>query len=574
MKKHLTLLLSIILVLIVLLTACTPGADTPSTAQTNTGQAQGAENTPQNTQSQEGAGNTISLSGYEFSTEPVTLTAWVDWPQSYGDWGEDLVSKWITDTVGVTIDLSFATTTTSEELNLMLISGEQLPDLIVAGGGGAVANTLVRQKYAAPLDVLAQEHFPAFMELLPGQMFEVYQEDDGHLYRTADWYADYDRMMEMQSEGYYVTDGSNQQFLLNRAIYEELGSPQIGTLADFREYMNAAKAAHPEIAQPLVIANVAWNDSQDTVNFIYRLHGGQDWLYADDSGNIQLALRDDRYKQSLQYINSLYRDGILNAEALEMAYETFESILAGCDTIAFSGQDFNWFGKVAGGDQLTGPIMPIDPPVAEGVNRGDLKFKSLLTSVGGSTAVFVTDGAVNEARAIEYLAFRYTDEAQTAERFGIQGETWEYAADGKQINWSQQYNDYIAEKDWYQMSLKFGPNNGTHSWFCTNAICKQESAEADYPVRAKSSEINAPYMQNERILDLTKVIKNDDVQMKYDQFLQLAGESIVQCIKAGDDAAFDSAYTQFLSTAENLGIADLEKYFTENYQKWLERGLS
>jgi hypothetical protein len=57
--------------------------------------------------------------------------------------------------------------------------------------------------------------------------------------------------------------------------------------------------AYPEVSYPLMLANIGWNDSQDSVNFIYRLYGGQDWLYPDNSGNIQLCIRDPDTKKPL-----------------------------------------------------------------------------------------------------------------------------------------------------------------------------------------------------------------------------------------------------------------------------------
>ncbi|MDR1668738.1 MAG: hypothetical protein LBR76_02115 [Oscillospiraceae bacterium] len=520
-------------------------------------------------------GSTITLSGYEFNTEPVTLTAVVDWPQSFGNWGDDSVTRWITDTVGVTIDITWATTTTGEELNLLLAGGEQLPDFIVTGGGGATAQTLFREQYVAALDELAAQYFPGFTDLLPDKMYEAFQEDDGHLYRTADWFADYDKMMQMRDEGFYVTDGGNQQFLLNRPIYEELGSPSVNTLDEFRAYLNAAKEAHPEIGYPLMMANVAWGDGQDTVNFIYRLFGGQDWLYPNAAGSIELCLRDPRYKSALQYLNGLYNDGLIKDDNFAMAQETFDSTLAGSNLIAFSGSDFNWFGKVPGGETLDGPCLPIMPPNDVSINREDIKLKSLLSGVGGGTATFISADAVNAARAIEYIAFRYTDEAQTAERYGIQGEAWEYDTDGKQIVWTQAYNDIVATDGWLEMSKLYGCNNGTHSWFITNAICKLESGKADYPVRAlsQSDAVNQTFCQNERIFDLTKVIKNDDIQMKYEQLMMLVEESVVSCIRAGSESDFNAAYDSFVSTAESLGLADIEAYFTESYQKWESLGM-
>ncbi|MEG1516374.1 MAG: extracellular solute-binding protein, partial [Clostridia bacterium] len=404
----------------------------------------------------------IMLSGHEFNTEPVALTAYVDWPNSFGAWGEDMVSKWITDNYGVSVDITWATTATSEELNLMMASGEPLPDFVIAQTGSAVARTLVREGFVEPLDELAKKYCPAFLELLPDEMYEIYEEPDGHLYHTVDWFADTKRLQALIEErGDLVQiSGGNQTFMLNREYYEALGSPKVDTLEELKAYLKLAYETYPDIRMPLVLANTTWNDSQDAVNYFYRLRGGQEWLYPDETGAIKLCLDDPAYKLALKDLNDLYQEGIINKETLTITNDTFTTILSDCATFAFCGQDYNWFSKVPGGDQESGPILPILAPMAEGLTREKdltLKFGDI-ASPGGTTAVFISVDSPNKARAIEYMAFKFTDEAQIAERYGIEGVTYEYKDDGT-IMWTQEYNDYLAAHGWVDMSKKYGPNN-------------------------------------------------------------------------------------------------------------------
>lgn len=523
-------------------------------------------------------GNTVTLSGYEFSTEPVTLTAFVNWPNVYGEWGEDMVTQWITETCGVSIDIQWATTTTSEELNLMLASGDPLPDLIVTTKGSATANTLIRDELAEPLDVLAEKYFPGFMELLPDQMYEIYAEDDGHLYYTVDWFADTARLEALIEErGDLVQiSGGNQTFLLNETYYEELGSPEIDTLEQFMDYLRLAHETYPEVRVPFTLANVIWDNGQDAVNYFYRLHGGTEWLYENEEGTISICIEDPAYKAALQDMNALYRDGVITDEALTLSYDDMTTILTDCDTFAYCGQDYSWFSKVPGGDTEEGPILPILAPMAEGLNREEdlqLKFGDI-SSAGGTTAVFVTIDSPNKARAIEYLAFRFTDEAQLAERYGIEGVTYEWNDDGT-ISWTDEYTNYLNEYGWTEMSKKYGPNNGVHSWFCTNYICKLESPESDYWVRAYNGDLHEPYMESERLLELTKIIdgNDDDIQMIYDRFTTHANESVIACITAESDEEFESAYNNYVETAKTIGLDKLEEYFTANYNDLIAKGL-
>ena len=516
----------------------------------------------------------IEFDGVEFHTDPITFTAWMDWPNPYDPWGTDYVSKWITDTTGVSFDYTNATNGTSEELNLLLISGEKLPDFIMVSGFSPVAKTLVREGYVEPLDVLAEEYFPAFMDLLPGQMFELYSEDDGHLYRTADWYADPVAVKELYDKLGKSVGPGNQTICLNKTYYEELGSPAIDTLDDLYNYLLLAHETYPEIALPFALDSYTWDNATDVVNFIYRMYGGEEWVVPQEDGTIQLCLRDEKYKSALAYLNKLYRAGILNKQSFTDVYGTdgFNAQMAECKTFAFEGQDWRWFSLVPDGDKEGSPVWPIEVPVAEGVDRANVKTKGGWAAIGGNTAVFISTDCKDKARAIEYLAFRYTLECSKAERFGLEGVTRITNEDGS-VSWTDEYQNYVSEHGWSEMSRKYGCNNSVHSQFTTIYACSLESATGAYWVQTYNGTLNDKYAVNERLLDLTKIIKNDDIQMKYDQFVMHANESIVNCISAEDDASFEDAFEAYISGAETIGLTELEDYFTQNYKYWTDKGI-
>ncbi|MDR1703884.1 MAG: hypothetical protein LBS19_04260 [Clostridiales bacterium] len=523
------------------------------------------------------AGGTVTLSGVEFSTDPVTLTAYIDWPHSgegYG-WGQDMVSQWITETVGVTIDATHATTATGEELNLMLASGEKLPDLIVTNGFGTIVNNLIRQGYVLPLDEVAKEYFPAFLDLLPGGLYEVFQEDDGHLYRTADWFADSERILELvNSREDKAISGGDQTLCLNKKYYEQMGSPEINTLDDLRQYLLDCREKFPEVTSPFMPMRLMWDQATDTINFIYRCYGGQSWLWDDGSNTLQLCLRDPRYKEAMRFLNTLYQDGSLTDTTLGMSTEDQWTALETANLFAYVGQDWEWFSKIVGGSELSGPVLPVLAPMAEGVSRDDLKLRyNDIANLGGNTAVFISKDSENVARAIEYLAFEYSDEAALNNRFGLEGVAFEYVEDGG-VRWMQSLLDYQNEFGWSEMSKKYGPNNQTHSWFTTGYSMAMESPTGIYPVKLYNANLVAPYLKNERLFDLSKTIKDDDVRMKYDQFMQLTGEAQIAIITADDDAEFEAEFANFVSQAEALDIKSLEDYYTANYIKWQGRGFT
>ena len=508
-----------------------------------------------------------SKEGLSFQTYPCELTVWVNNPAGMpGDWGDDEVSAWIKETLNLDLDIMYATTGSSEELSAMIIGGQTLPDILLVDPNSAVARQLVEFGYVEPLNKLAAEYYPQFMDVLPYQMDAVYGYDDGNFYCTVPWYIDVKNVLAYREE-YNLTPGvGDQSVCLNREYYEQMGSPEIKTPDDLFEYLLECHQKWPEVSIPLIPYYVSWNQTKDAVNLFYRMYGGQDWLYADDSGNIQICLDDPKYKAALHMINKMYRNGLVTQEALGGDYAVITSNLRAKNCFAYMGQDWQWFSLLRDGDQLGSPCLPIQVPVVEGET---LKLKDLnLSNLGVGSGVFISTDCVNKQRAIEYLAFRSTEESQIAERFGMEGSAWERNPNDGLIKWTQEVKDYEAENGWTAGSQKYGYNNGVHGWFIESSVAMLESQESLYPIQKYNNEINGKFTVNERVIDLTKRIDDADMKIKYEDYVKIITEKMFLCMLAESQAEFETAYQDLLNASKSANEADLEAYFTNNYKKW------
>lgn len=509
----------------------------------------------------------VSKEGCSFQTYPCELTVWVNNPAGVpGDWGDDEVSAWIKETLNLELDIMYATTSSNEELSAMIIGGQTLPDILVVDPNSAVARQLVNFGYVEALDVLAAEYYPAFMELLPYQMDAVYGYENGHFYCTVPWYSDIKKLQKYREE-YNLAPGTGDQSLcLNREYYKQMGSPEIKTPDDLFDYLLECHKKWPDVAIPIIPYYVSWNQTKDAVNLFYRMYGGSDWLYADESDNIQICIDDPRYKAALQMMNKMYRNGLFTQEAFSGDYNVITSNLRTKNCFAYVGQDWQWFSLLRNGDQLDSPCLPIEIPCVEGET---LKLKDLgMSNLGVGSGVFISTDCVDKQRAIEYIAFRYTEESQIAERFGMEGSAWERNPNDGLISWTQEVKDYEAENGWSAGSQKYGYNNSVHGWFIEDSITKLESQESLYPIQKYNNELNGKYATNERIFDLTKRIDNSDMKIKYEDYVKIITEKLYLCLLAESEADFESAYNELVSSSKNANEADLEAYFTANYQKW------
>jgi putative aldouronate transport system substrate-binding protein len=516
----------------------------------------------------------VSIDGYQFHSNPVTLSVVADWPSPFGtSWGEDMVSQWISKTTGVTMDIKWATTGNGEEMTLLLVSGDKLPDFFLTGGGSSNERNLIRNEYVAALDLLAEKHYPDFLKILPGGLFDIYKESDGHLYRTADWYNDVDDIIAYKSSHPDLASGTGDQAVfISKKAYEELGSPPLNTLAQFRDYLNRAKNAYPE-AIPLVLYNMDLRNVKDAVNFFYRCYGGETYVYDPGDGTLKFCLRDPRYKSALKYLNQLYRDNVLTETNLFMDRNSVDTNLSRVNAIAYIGQGWEWYSKVQDGVAENSPLLPVAPPAGEGIAQQDIKLHTVDGQIGGNTSVLISADSENAARAIEYIAFAYTDTGKLYNRYGVKGVTWDYSPVDGLAKWTKEYKDYEAENGWTEMSKKYGPNNPVHSWFTSFNSALLESSEGARPIEVKGTPGYQKLFVNERIYDVSVIIDNDEMQMKFDQLMITVHENQMLCIMADSDARFEDAYRKYVSMAEGLNLASLENFYTGKYKSWLARGL-
>lgn len=151
---------------------------------------------------------------------PVTLDWYVNFSWFKTGWGENLVSKKITEETGVTVNFITPAGSETEKMNSM-ISADTLPDLVTLGWWEPQAQEMIEKGIVYPLNELADNYFPSFYDVIDRDSADWYTGADGNLYcypNSSYTPEDYDNMENI---------GSNQNFLVRKDIYEAIGC-QIG----------------------------------------------------------------------------------------------------------------------------------------------------------------------------------------------------------------------------------------------------------------------------------------------------------------------------------------------------------
>jgi len=158
-----------------------------------------------------------------YADEPITFEWYINYSWYTTPWGQNAVSKAITDETGVSVKFIVPTGSESQKLDAMIAS-DTLPDLITLGWWETQAQAMIDKDMVYALNQLADQYDPYFYQVVDDQVVSWYTKEDGNLYA----YPNSSYTPEDYEDGKNV--GSNQNFLVRKDIYEAIGSPDMTTI--------------------------------------------------------------------------------------------------------------------------------------------------------------------------------------------------------------------------------------------------------------------------------------------------------------------------------------------------------
>lgn len=560
MKKLISLALAVVL-----------AAGCMSGCVQNTDSGSSTESKAESTAAEDSAeGDTSSAPQTEGGDKsPVTLSAFIDSvanPPNW-KWGDDPTSKKITEMTGVTIENTYATTDDHTELNLLLASGEKLPDFIVASSVGSVRRALVDQGFVQPLNKLAEEHDPGFMETLPQDMDKVYQEQDGNFYVTTSWFGDASKYDDQ-----ILNTRGSVSISIKKEWLEEIGSPEIKTLDDYANALLAIKEKHPEVKHPIFDQEATYPErSAGLLNVLARAYGATNNFFHWDGDKVSMVFMQDYYKDAMKAYNDLYRKGLVNAERYAYKPDQVKGVYQAQDLASFVGYYWTLIDGIGNThDQI---YQTIEFPLPEGKTAEDLKIHDDYFGVG-SSGVYISKDTEHPDRAIQYLNFMQGKDGQLLQRYGVEGITWTPDEDGRPVDTQAKIDAQANGED--QLQREYGVYNYNFSWLTSNWILCYGAVGTytNFPCMLPDFEIMTPHQQNERFSDLTYNINDADQVALRDQIFSLWGQHAAKICTTNTDEEFEAAYTEFMNSMNQAGVETLNGYFQTSADHWKEVGLS
>lgn len=433
MKRTLSLLLALLMLLVVFAGCKTDGTTTPSSTPTPTATVKPTDNTDEPDEPTPEVGYPIVTDG------SVTLEIWYALGDDVSAYiqdlanGENIAWQKAMDDTGVKIKFIHPSSTGITETFQLMIASQIYPDIINGGvtyytGGGDKA---IEDDVFIDLAPLVPTYAPNYDRWI--NMSETNRKwsvtDSGHM---PGFSQVYDRV-QPQFLGY----GVRQDWL------DELGMNRPETIADWHEMLVSFKDNYTGGKAPMDLQTSGIPASHFFIG-AYGVAGqglGSGYFIQKD-GKVEFSAVNDGFRAYLEQMALWYKDGLIDPDYITNGGMGFFPVNARISTgesgasmmmYTWAGEYLSNVGMAPAGANFTLPIIPK-------LNKGDDLFVNMKTyeNVTGPGAA-ITTACDTPEYAVRFMDYFYSEEGMITANYGVEGETFTYV-DGKPV-----HTDLIAK---------------------------------------------------------------------------------------------------------------------------------
>lgn len=482
------------------------------------------------------------------------------WSWNGDGWGKDMVSQIIQEKTGAEINFIVPATDTGEQLSTYIASNS-LPDVITVSGWWdakirKLTNQMATEGYIWAMNDLIDQHAPTMWDVVRMDMFNWHAEKDGKTYLFQNYsYSDQD----LEEGEQLVPNGC---LTIRKDLYEAIGSPDMTTPEAF---LAACEKVRDEIKT---------YNGQDIIPIqLYEGVGNSLlWLsqyfatpFEDESGNYLYDFTQPNYKDSLKFLNSAYRMGLITESNFSDTRDLVnEKIASGKVFALFSApQDF------VGQFQALYDADPnaINIPVVLKNYRGEDPVLQDIRGFGWLNTA-ITKKAEKPDRIIRLFEYLISDEGQIDVAYGKEGETYTYAENGDIVN-TQAYLDDVAAGNAKKYAL--GALMMLDNWAFRRKFHKLPPSDqrtlltADTYIKEPVKQYSFDYNPAALKLDPTDP-RTESMNNIATQIGEYRKQAVAEVITAKDDAEFEARYAAAIEELKRLGLDDLVAYRNDGFQ--------
>ncbi len=540
MKRNFTKLmaLAMIFIMVLSLAACGKKNEPAETAATpEATEAPATTETAEETEPTEAA--EVVPGWQQHKDDKVTLTWYINFSWFTTPWGENLISKTITEETGVNIEFIVPAGSEAEKLN-SLIASDTLPDLVTIGWYEPQYKDIIADGMVYALDELATEYDPYWFEVADKGRVGWFTQEDGHIYgypNSSFSPADYEK---------YDNISSNQTFLVRKDIYEAIGSPDMTTPEGFKAAVKAAVEKYPEInGQPIIPVGAHEFTPTGNSSFDQYLTNFLAVPYEKD-GKVYDRFTDPELVRWLKTFRELGQEGFLADDIfIDKRAQMEEKIAQGLYfCMLYQRTDLANQQKILFEKDPNSIYMAVDGPK----NTAGDAYTLPGTGINGWTVTMISKNCERPDRAIELCSYLMSEHGQLMTWLGVEGVTWDYV-DGVPTM-KQEVRD-LLNKDRKEYDKQYG-SDSAYWMFQDNAMALSWAVPTAEPL-GQMERWTFPYVMSTSQYDLTLPGGSDEaeIQTKVDNEW---GIVLPKLLLAASEEEFDSIWNNFMQQRQDWGM--------------------
>lgn len=484
--------------------------------------------------------------------EEITLDWYVNYSWFATPWGENLVSKTITEETGVNVNFITPIGNETEKLNA-LIASDTLPDIITLGYWEPQVDEMIEGDMVYALNELADSYAPQFWEVADETAVNWYTREDGNIYA----YPNSSISPKDLDENEYI--GSNQTFLVRKDIYEAIGSPDMTTPEGFAEAVRKAAEMFPTVdGKPLIPIGAHSFDNEGNVSFDKYLMNflAVPW---EQGGKLYDRYTDPEYIRWLKVFRELGEQGYLATDIFVDTRTQMEEKLAEGRYFCMIYQytDMVSQQKILYEQDSDKVYIAVEGPRN---SKGDAPTLPC-TGITGWTVTLISKNCENPERAIEFMSYLMSERGQMVIYLGVEGETYDIV-DGEPVLKPEVKE--LLDTDRTAYDRLYGADDAY--WMLQDLVMQQKWQQKSSPAVEQLKEWSRKYVvyngQYEVIFPVGSAEASAENKIK-----KLWSETLPKLLLAPTEEEFDSILASFVEQRDELGYERMMEAGTEYMQE-------
>lgn len=488
----------------------------------------------------------------KYAQEPITFDWYINYSWYTTPWGQNAVSRAITDETGVSIKFVVPTGSEVQKLGAMIAS-DTLPDFITVGWWESQVQTMVDQDMVYALNLLADQYDPYFYQVADDQVISWYQKENGNLYA----YPNSTYTPKDFEEGLNV--GSNQNFLVRKDIYEAIGSPDMTTMEGFKNAVMKAEDMFPLVSgEPLIPVGSDEFFEEGCNSFDKYL---QNFLAVpfEVNGVYNNRFLDKDYISWLKMFRELNGMGYLSKDIfIDKRAQLEEKMAKGryfC--LLYQGSDIQASQKTLNATNPESVYIAVDGPKN---SKGDDPVLPC-TGINGWTITLISKNCKNPERAIAFMSYLMSEEGQKKVFLGVEGVTYE-EADGEYV--LKPEVEHLLNTDRAEYDRLYGADDAY--WMLQNNVMQDQWLPKTDPLMKSLKDWTIPYTQYTSQYDV--VFDADSSFAQIDKKIKVEwGKTLPLLLLADSEKEFDEIFLRYSKKIDEMGYKQLNEEYTRVMQE-------